>query len=53
MLLVLLNCRIVHLTTNQTLNIKDNVFRIGVEGVLGGVTDPWGMNARSKVQPDT
>jgi len=39
MLLVTLNLRIVYLTTNQTLSVEDSIFRVGVEGVLGGVTD--------------
>jgi len=43
-LLISLDCRIVHLTTNQTLNIKDNVFWVVVKGVLSGVTDPDGMS---------
>ena len=50
MLLVTLDLRIVHLATNQTLGIKDSVFRVGVEGVLGGVTDTEGMNELSKTQ---
>ena len=50
MLLVTLDLRIVHLATNQTLGIKDSVFWVGVEGVLGGVTDTEGMNELSKTQ---
>ena len=51
MLLVTLDFRILHLATNQTLSVKDSVFRVGVEGVLGGVTDPAEMNAPLGVQP--
>ena len=39
MLLIALDFGIVHLTANQALSVKDSVFRVGVEGVLGGVTD--------------
>ena len=42
MFLVTLDFRIVHLATNQTLSVKDSVFRVGMEGVLGGVTDTGG-----------
>jgi len=45
MLLVTLDLRIVHLTTNQTLSVEDGIFRVGVESVLGGVTDTVEMNA--------
>jgi hypothetical protein len=48
MLLVALDLRIVHLAANQTLSIEDSVFRVGVEGVLGGVTDTEGMNEMSR-----
>ena len=51
MLLVTLDFRILHLATNQTLSVKDSVFRVGVEGVLGGVTDPAEMNAPLGAQP--
>jgi hypothetical protein len=39
MFLVTLDFRIFQLATNQTLSVKDSVFRVGVEGVLGGITD--------------
>lgn len=39
MLLVTLDFWILRLATNQTLSVKDSIFRIGVEGVLGGVTN--------------
>ena len=39
MLLVTLDLWIVHLATNQTLRVKDSVFRVGVEGILGGIAD--------------
>jgi len=51
MLLVSLDCRIAHLTTNQTLNIKDGVFRVVVKGVLSGVTDTDGTSTRLSPQP--
>lgn len=38
-LLVTFYFRIVHPTTNQTLSIKDSVFRVGVECILSGITD--------------
>jgi len=44
--LVTLDFRIVHLATNQTLRVKDGVFRVGVEGVLGGITDTEEMNGQ-------
>jgi len=47
-LLVALDFRIVHFTTNQTLSVKDSVFRVGVEGVLGGVTNTGEMNEPSE-----
>jgi len=46
MLLVTLDFRIFHLTTNQTLSVKDSVFQVGVEGILGGITNTTIMNAR-------
>jgi len=46
MLLVTLDIRIFHLTTNQTLSVKDSVFRVGVEGILGGITDTTTTNVR-------
>jgi hypothetical protein len=49
MLLVTLDFRIVHLTTNQTFGIKDSVFRVGVEGVLGGVSDTARKNTSSEL----
>jgi len=52
MLLVSLDFRVIHLTTNQTLSIKDSVFRVGVEGVLGGVTDTEEMNDPLETEPD-
>jgi len=48
MLLVALDFRIVKLATNQTLSVKDSVFRVGVEGVLGGVADTEEMDGRSE-----
>ena len=51
MLLVTLDLRIVHLATNQTLSIKDSILRVGVEGVLGGVTDTEEMNELSETKP--
>jgi len=48
MLLVTLDLRIVHLATNQTLSVKDSILRVGVEGVLGGVTNTEEMNELSK-----
>ena len=50
MLLVTLDFGIIHFATNQTLSVEDSVFRVGVEGVLGGVTDTEGMNELSKTQ---
>ena len=44
MLLVTLDFRIVNLTTDQTFGIKDGVFRVRVEGVLGGVPNTARMN---------
>ena len=51
MLLVTLDLRIVHLATNQTLSIKDSILRVGVEGVLGGVTDTEEMSEPSGTKP--
>ena len=51
MLLVTLDFRILHLATNQTLSVKDSVFRVGVEGVLGGITDPAEINGPLGAQP--
>ena len=51
MLLVTLDLRIVHFTTNQTLGVEDSIFRVGVEGVLGGVTDTVGANAPLEARP--
>ena len=48
MFLVTLDLRIAHLATNQTLSVKDSVFRVGVEGVLGGVTDTEEINELSE-----
>jgi len=48
MLLVTLDFRIVKLATNQTLSVKDSVFRVGVESVLGGVADTEEMHAPSE-----
>ena len=48
MLLVTLDFGIVNLATNQTLSVKDSVFRVGVEGVLGGVTDTVKANTVSE-----
>ena len=48
MLLVTLDLRIVHLATNQTLSIKDSILRVGVEGVLGGITDTATMDELSE-----
>ena len=47
MFLVTFEFRIVHLTTNQTLSVKDSVFRVVVEGVLGGITDTATINKLS------
>lgn len=44
MLLVALDFWILRLATNQTLSVKDSIFRIGVEGVLGGITDTKEIN---------
>ena len=49
MLLITFDFRIVHLATNQTLSVKDSVFRVGVEGVLSGITDTEGVNEPSEV----
>ena len=50
MLLVTLDFWVLKLATNQTLSVKDSIFRIGVEGVLGGVTDTKEMSERSMAQ---
>ena len=50
MFLVTLDFRIVHLATNQTFSVEDSVFRVGVEGVLSGVTDTAEMNATSETR---
>ena len=39
MLLITQYFWIIHLTTDETLSVEDGVFRVGVEGVLGGITD--------------
>lgn len=44
MFLVTLDFRIARLAANQTLSIKDSVFRVGVEGVLCGITDTEEMS---------
>ena len=49
MLLVALGFRIVRLAANQTLSVKDSVFRVRVEGVLGGITDTT-TNVRNLTQ---
>ena len=49
MLLVTLDFGIVHLATNQTHSVEDSVFRVGVEGVLSGITDTEGANESSEV----
>ena len=36
---VALDFGIVHLAANKTLSVEDGVLRVGVEGVLGAVTD--------------
>ena len=51
MLLIALDFGIVHLTANQALSVKDSVFRVGVEGVLGGVADTVETNALSETEP--
>ena len=51
MLLVTLDLRIVYLTTNQTLSVEDSIFRVGVEGVLGGVTDTVETNVPLEARP--
>ena len=48
MFLVTLDFRFVHLATDQTLGVKDSVFRVGVEGILGGITDTVEMRALSE-----
>ena len=48
MLLVTLDFRIVHLATNQTLSIKDSVFRVGMECILRGIADTEGTNKPSE-----
>jgi hypothetical protein len=50
--LVALDFRIVQLATNQTLGVKDRIFRVRVEGVLGGITDTARMNEPSERQLD-
>ena len=45
MFLVALDFWIIHLATNQTFGIKDSVFRVGMESVLGSVTDTARINA--------
>ena len=44
MLLVTLDFRVVRLATNQTLSVKDSVFRVGVEGILSGVANTGEVN---------
>jgi len=44
MFLVTLDFRVVHFATNQTLSVKDSVFRVGVEGILSSVTDTGEVN---------
>ena len=39
MLLITQYFWIIHLTTDETLSVEDGVFRVGVEGILGRVTD--------------
>jgi NAD-specific glutamate dehydrogenase len=36
---VALNLILIHLATNETLGVKDSVLGVGMEGVLGRVTD--------------
>lgn len=36
---VALDVRVVHLATNKSLGVENGVRRVGVESVLGGVTD--------------
>ena len=48
MFLVSLDFWIVHLATNQTFGVKDSVFRVGMESVLGGVADTARMSALSE-----
>ena len=44
---ILLNIGVVHLAANETLGIEDGVLGVGVEGVLGGVTDTARMSKKS------
>jgi hypothetical protein len=46
--LVALDFRIVQLATNQTLSVKNSVFWVGVEGVLGGIADTTQVNEPSE-----
>jgi hypothetical protein len=50
MLLVALDFRIFQLATNQTLSVKDSVFRVGVEGILSGVTDTTKVNPQLEME---
>ena len=50
MLLVMLDLRIVHLTSNQTLSVKDSGFWVGVEGILG-IADTTKVNVLSEANP--
>jgi hypothetical protein len=36
---VLLDVSVLEFTTNETLGVEDSVLRVGVEGVLRGITD--------------
>jgi hypothetical protein len=41
---------VIHPAANEPLGIEDGVFRVGVEGILGGITDTgrkWSMNKRT------
>ena len=50
MFLVALDFRIFQLATNQTFSVKDSVFRVGVEGILSGVTDTSKVNPQSEMK---
>ena len=48
MLLVALDLWIIHLATNQTFSVKDSIFWMGVEGLLGGVSGTKEIKERPK-----
>ena len=53
MFLVTSEFRIVHLTVNQTLSVKDSVFRVVAEGILGSITDTATINKSSEIKPES